>query len=189
MSKGSRLRAIFAVLAVWTTTLAFAATVGASGGGVVIQAQDACDPATFPAGLCARTDSSGPRVTFGEVNAQLVRKGAHGPWRFTQNDVKVHPGESVSAQMGRGGELHTFTDVTATGFVPGCVPDINRAVFGTPDVAAVCNDVDHVSAVPAVFFATGLFPGRRIAADTSTPGTRLYECLIHPWMTATVTVQ
>jgi hypothetical protein len=189
MSKGFRLRAVFSVLAVGTASLAVAASAGAaSGGSVSIEAQDACDPATFPAGLCARADSSGPRVTFAEVNAAIVKDGAHGAWRFTQSKVKVDPGEPVAAQMGRGGEVHTFTDVTATGFGLGCVPDINYAVFHTRDVSSLCDDVDPLSGQP-IMLATALFPGRTIAADTSTRGTRLYQCLIHPWMTATVAVR
>jgi len=190
MSKGSRLRAIFSVLGAATACFALASTAGASsGGGTVIQAQDACDPATFPAGLCARPDGSGGRVTFDELLSEVGRKGAHGAWRFTQSNVKVHRGESVAAQMGRAGELHTFSDVTATGFGPGCVRELNELVFRKPDVAAVCHDVDPASGLPAVFFADGLFPGRTIAVDTSARGTHLFECLIHPWMRATVTVE
>jgi hypothetical protein len=190
MSKGSRLRAIFSVLATATACLALASTAGASsGGGTVIQAQDACDAATFPDGLCARPDDSGPRVTFDELLAEVGRKGAHGAWRFTQRNVKVHRGESVTAQMGRGGELHTFSDVTATGFGPGCVPELNALVFGKPDVAGVCDDIDPASGLPVVFFATGLFPGRTIPVDTSVRGAHLFECLIHPWMRAAVTVE
>jgi hypothetical protein len=190
MSKGFRRRAVFSVLAVATASLALAATAGASsGGGVVIQARDACDPATFPAGLCTRTDDSGGTVTFDELLAVVGKKRSHPAWRFTQDNVTVHRGASVVAQFGRGGEVHTFTDVTATGFGPGCVPELNELVFRKPDVAAVCHDVDPASGLPAVFFADGLFPGRTIAVDTSARGTHLFECLIHPWMRATVTVE
>jgi hypothetical protein len=44
---GSRLRATVAVLAAATASLALAGTAGASSGGVVIDAQDICDPASF----------------------------------------------------------------------------------------------------------------------------------------------
>jgi hypothetical protein len=189
MSKGSRLRAGFSVLAVATASLALAATAGAaSGGGVVIQAQDACDPATFPPGFCTRTDNSGPRVTFDEINAEMARKGGHGAWRMTPDRVKVKRGESVVAVMGRGGELHTFTDVTETGFTPGCVPEINQVLFGKPDLGPACSETDPVWGLPKFPFGTGLLPGVSIVADTTARGTRLYECLVHPWMTATVTV-
>jgi hypothetical protein len=190
MLKGNRLRAGFSVLAVATASLALAATAGASsGGGVVVQARDACDPATFPAGLCTRTDNSGGTVTFDELLAVVGKKRSHSAWRFTEDHVKVHRGESVVAQFGRGGEVHTFSDVTATGFGPGCVDILNKLVFGKPDLAPVCNDIDPVAGVPRVFITDGLFPGRTISVDTSTPGTRLFECLVHPWMRTTVTVE
>ena len=188
MSKGVRLRAISCALAAMTAGLTLTATAGASGGGRAIQAQDACDPATFPAGLCARPDDSGPRVMLDRVFAELAAKGSSGQWRFTQDKITVHRGEAVTASMGRGGELHTFTDVTATGFGPGCVPEINQAIYGKPDRGPQCAAVDPDSGLPVVFLQTGLFPGRTIDVDTSTRGTRLYECVIHPWMRTTVTV-
>jgi hypothetical protein len=156
---------------------------------VVIQARDACDPATFPASLCTRTDDSGGTVTFDELLAVVGKKRSHPAWRFTQDDVTVHRGASVVAQFGRGGEVHTFTDVTATGFGPGCIDILNRLVFGKPDLAPVCSDIDPAAGVPKVFLETGLFPGRTIPVDTRAPGTHLFECLIHPWMRATVTVE
>ena len=91
--------------------------------------------------------------------------------------------------MGRGGELHTFTDVTATGFTAGCIPEINQVLFGRPDPNPACAAVDTASGLPAVFLRDGLFPGRTIPVDTSTRGTIRFECLIHPWMQATVTVE
>jgi plastocyanin len=188
MSKGFRLRAMGCALAALTAGLAVTATAGASDGGRAIQAQDACDPATFPAGLCARPDTSGPRVTFDGLFADLAKQGRQGQWRFTQDKVKVHRGEAVSVTMGRGGELHTFSDVTATGFGPGCVPEINQVLFGSPAVADACSPIDPGAGVPAIFLRDGLFPGRTIAVDTSARGTHLFECMIHPWMRTTVTV-
>jgi hypothetical protein len=189
MSKGFRLRAVFSVLAVATASLALAATAGAKdGGGVVVQARDACDPATFPAGLCPST-TAGETVSFDELLAVVGKKHSHPAWKFTRDNVTVHRGESVVAQFGRGGEVHTFSDVTTTGFGPGCVDILNQLIFGKPDLAPVCSDIDPVLGVPKVFIADGLFPGRTISVDTSKPGTQLFECLIHPWMRTTVTVE
>lgn len=190
MSKGFRLRAVRSVLAVATASLALAATAGAKdGGGVVVQARDACDPATFPAGFCTRTDNSGGTVTFDDFLAVVGKKRSHPAWRFTEDNVTVRRGASVVAQFGRGGEVHTFSNVTATGFGPGCIDILNTLVFGKPDPAPVCSDIDPVAGVPKVFITDGLFPGRTISVDTSTPGTQLFECLIHPWMRTTVTVE
>lgn len=189
MSKGSRLRAVFSVLAVGVASLALAGTAGASdGGGVVIQSRDACDPATFPV-PCQRADNSGGVVAFDELLAVVGKKHSHPAWRFTQDKVTVDRGDSVVAQFGRGGELHTFSKVS--GFGPGCIPELNALVFGVPapPPPSVCNAIDPVAGVPKVFIDDGLFPGRTIAVDTSKPGTQLFQCLIHPWMRTSVTVE
>src|SRR4029079_8488230 len=139
MSKGFRLRAVFSVLAVATASLALAAAAGASRGeGVTIQSRDACDPATFPPGFCVRTDNSGGLVTIDDLLASLQKQGSHSAWRFTTDKLTVKRGTSVVAEFGRGGEVHSFTDVTATGFGPGCIDVINRAEFGDPATAPAC---------------------------------------------------
>ena len=112
MSKGFRLGAVFSVLAVATASLALAATAGASSGeGVVIQARDACDPATFPAGLCNRTVSSGEVVTFEKFLDVVGTKHSHPAWRFSKDHVDVKRGTPVAVRAGL--EIHTFTDVTS----------------------------------------------------------------------------
>jgi hypothetical protein len=196
MSKRTRLRAIFSVLAVATASLALAGTAGAQGGGgcVVVQSRDACDPASFPPGLCARTDDSGGVVTIDELLARLQRKQSHPAWRFTEDHVVVKRGAPVVAEFGRGGEVHSFTDVTATGFGPGCVDVINAAMFhGDATTNPLCGD-DPLAGLGAILGSpdhpnSGLFPGAPISIDTSTAGTRLFQCMLHPWMRTTVTVE
>ena len=80
-------------------------------------------------------------------------------------------------------------DVSTTGFTAGCIPEINQVLFGGPDPNPACAAVDPASGLPAVFLRDGLFPGRTISVDTRSRGTHLFECLIHPWMQATVTVE
>jgi hypothetical protein len=189
MSKGFRLRAGFSVLAVATASLALAAGAGASsGGGVVVQSRDACDPATFPPGFCVRTDNSGGVVTIDELLASLRQKGSHPAWRFTSDKVKVKRGTPVVAEFGRGGEVHSFTDVTATGFGPGCIDVINQAEFGDPATAPMCGP-DPIAGLGAILGTSGLFPGAPRTIDTSARGTRLFQCMLHPWMRTTVTVE
>jgi hypothetical protein len=192
MSGASRLRAPFAVLAGLTASLALAATAGAaSGGAAIIEAQDACDPATFPPGFCVRADgNSGPRVSFDAINAELARKGAHGAWRFKADHVKVKAGQPVLLRLGRGGEFHTFTKVSRPG--PGCVPEINALIFGSPAVNDVCNDIVSPPGAPRPFVEDGIpTDGTAVplAASKLQRGTNLFECMIHPWMTAKVTVE
>jgi plastocyanin len=196
MSKRTRLRATFSVLAVGAASLALAATAGAQGGGggVVVQSRDACDPATFPPGLCTRTDNSGGVVAIGDLLAALQKKQSHPAWRFTQDKVKVKAGTPVVAEFGRGGEVHSFTDVTATGFGPGCIDVINAAMFnGDATTNPLCG-ADPLAGLGAILGSpdhpnSGLFPGVPLTIDTSTPGTRLFQCMLHPWMRATVTVE
>src|SRR3954453_10520957 len=129
MSKGFRLRAVFSVLAVATASLALAATAGASSGeGVVIQSRDACDPVTFPPDFCHRTDNSGGVVTFPELLAVVGKKHSHPAWSFTKDDVSVKRGTPVVVEFGRGGEAHSFTDVSETGFGPGCIGLLNGLI-------------------------------------------------------------
>jgi hypothetical protein len=188
MSKGFRLRAVFSVLAVATASLAVAATAGASsGGGVTIQSRDACDPATFPPDVCNRTDNSGGVVSFGELATVLPQKLSHPAWKFTKDQVTVKRGTPVIAEFGRGGEIHTFTDVTATGPGPGCIPDINVLLGFDPDeIGPACVELGGLG---GVIGRDGLFPGVPKTIDTSTPGTRIFECMLHPWMQTVVTVQ
>jgi hypothetical protein len=189
MSKGFRLRAVFSVLAVATASLALAATAGASqGGGVVIQSRDACDPASFPPGFCVRTDNSGGFVTIDDLLATVQSKGSHSAWRFTSDKLTVKRGAAVVAEFGRGGEVHSFTDVTATGFGPGCIDVINQAEFGSPATAPICGP-DPIAGLGTILGQSGLFPGWPRTVDTSSRGTRLFQCMLHPWMRTTLTVE
>lgn len=189
MSKGFRLRAVFSGLAAAAVSLALAGTAAASSdGSVVIQSRDACDPATFPPGLCVRTDNSGGFVTIGQLLDTVRAKGSHPAWRFTKDKVTVKRGTSVVAEFGRGGEVHSFTDVTDTGFGPGCIDVVNLAEFGDPATAPMCGD-NPLAGLGAILGASGLFPGQPRMIDTSTSGTRLFQCMLHPWMRTTITVE
>jgi hypothetical protein len=190
---GGTTRAALGAAATLAVGLILAGPAGAASGARVIEAQDACDPVTFndesnpaipPGGLCHRTDgNSGPRVTFAGLFDRLVSKGSHEAWRFDRREVTLKAGETAVARMGRAGELHTFTEVPSFG--PGCVPPVNDAVFGVGNwmFPAACADFD------AVVGATGLFPGRQLPVAGLSPGTHRFECLIHPWMGTTVTVE
>ena len=81
----------------------------------------------------------------------------------------------------RGGEAHTFTEVSQFGG-GGIVPVLNEILFGTQN--------------PPLFFDPEPRSPLRSAggrgddhADTLTPGTHLFICAIHPWMEDTVVVR
>ena len=195
MFGGSRLRALFAVLAALTATFALAGTAGASSGnGAVIEAQDACDPASFNgAGIgCDRVDGSGKRVTLDELFARVVKDKSHGAWRFASDHVDVAAGQPVYVRLGRGGEFHTFTKVA--NFGRGCIGELNEPIFGSKDPAPACAPIDTPGGpVPAPFVLDGIPTNGvdvlQVPAERLTRGTNLFQCMIHPWMHATVTVE
>jgi len=109
--------------------------------------------------------------------ALIERLAAHqapASWRFAPSLVRLPAGGSVDA-VNRGGEFHTFTEVAAFG--GGCVGEINALLGLTP--VAECQD-------PSVFGTTGAAPGQSVSTGSLPAGTHLFECLIHPWMRATV---
>jgi hypothetical protein len=181
---GGTTRAALGAAATLAVGLILAGPAGAASGARVIEAQDACDPVTF-GDLCHRADDSGPRMTFEEVFAELGARHEVGAWRFDRERTGMKAGETLVAKMGRGGEFHTFTEVPA--FDLGCIPEINLAMFGTEDTAAVCK-VEAAPGLPAAFLTTGLVPGEALRMQLSR-GTHRFQCLIHPWMRSTVTVE
>ena len=130
----------------------------------------------------------------GHVRRAVRRPGEEGLRRATgasREDTRSRStaATSVTAAMGRGGELHTFTDVTATGFSRGLHPRASTRCCSAGRIPARCARRSIRSrACRGVPRDDGLFPGRTIAVDTSTRGTHLFECMIHPWMRTTVTV-
>jgi plastocyanin len=130
------------------------------------------------------------RVSFPRAIAEVQKKGSIGGWRFSPDKVNVHVGDSVQAAMGRGGEGHTWTDVTAAGFQDrGCIAEINAAIFqGDDSLSPVCGPVIPEAGVPVLILQTFLPPGVQLPVDTGHAGTQLFQCMIHPWMRATVNV-
>ena len=138
---------------------------------------DDCDAATFNAvigpGACVKDGD----VTFQEFIAQLIDTGDAPAWRIAPQRVQLGAGGSLDA-YNRGGEFHTFTEVAAFG--GGCVAVLNSILGLTP--VPEC-------AVPGILGSTGVAPGEELEGVPLGSGTHLFECLIHPWMRATVTVE
>jgi plastocyanin len=91
--------------------------------------------------------------------------------------VHLSAGSSLTVEN-RGGETHTFTEVTQFGG-GGIVDELNEILFGT-------------ATPPTFFFGPFNFVAAgdetTIPASTLTPGTHLFICAIHPWMEETVVV-
>jgi plastocyanin len=169
--------------------LAVPATAGAHDGGrtEVVEAQDDCDPASFDAAVGPGTCIGDGDTTFDEFVEELLDDGEHGKWRFHPDRTTIRRGDSLRV-TGVGGEFHTFTEVQRFG--GGCVEEVNELLGLTP--IAECEDLVEVEEgvfVPRGFVETGVPPGGHHVVEDLAPGVHKFECLIHPWMQATVTVR
>jgi plastocyanin len=140
-------------------------------------AKDDCESVSFNLAIGAGTCVGGGGTTFGNFIAQLVDHKFAGAWHFSPKQVNIDDGSSLVV-TNRGGETHTFTQVTQFGG-GGIVPPLNLILFGTPTP-------------PTFFFGPLNFidagQTASIPAATLTPGTHLFFCAIHPWMQQTVRV-
>ena len=138
---------------------------------------DDCDAASFNAvlgpGACVKDGD----VTFNELIGQLIANGEAAAWRNAPEQVRLAEGGTIDA-YNRGGEFHTFTEVAAFG--GGCV-DVINALLGLSPVPEC--------AIPGIFGSTGVAPSAELEGAPLGSGVHLFECLIHPWMRTTVTVE
>ena len=147
---------------------------GSAGAGTVVNVQimDRCDPASFNAmfgDVCSVRNSGVPVEQFlARVNPSDF---GHSAWRYAPGQIRLKPGQTLQLNN-RGVETHTFTEVASFG--GGIIPPLN-AVFppGTP-LAVPIGDPRFIPA-QGQLDVTGL-----------PVGTHLFECLIHPWMQATI---
>jgi plastocyanin len=142
-----------------------------------IYASDACSPsfnvALMDPNACTRQGGT----PFNVFIQQLQQNKFAGAWHFSAPQVNVTAGGSLTVEN-RGGETHTFTQVTQFGG-GGIVAPLNQILFGTPTP-------------PTFFFGPFNFVPAggdvTISSSTLTPGTHLFFCAIHPWMEETVVV-
>ncbi|MBW8768408.1 MAG: hypothetical protein JF589_01485 [Gemmatimonadetes bacterium] len=140
-----------------------------------IEIRDQCDPATFNAALGAGTCTRQGSVTFARFIDRLTRTRTINDWKFAPNAIDIQLGQSFGA-VNRGGEVHTFTEVEEFG--GGVVPLLNH-LSGNEHVAPEC-----AALKPEDFLA----PGGTFHDTPDAAGTEKYQCCIHPWMRATVTI-
>ena len=143
---------------------------------VRVTATDACDSTSFNAAIGAGTCKKKGSVTFAQFNSELSASHSVAAWMFAPSTLTARVGQSIVI-TNTGGETHTFTEVEQFG--GGIVPSLNTA-SGNTTVAPECTHL-----VAEDFIATG-------ATKTDKPedavGTERYQCCIHPWMRAVVTV-
>lgn len=167
---GSLASALVLVLALASLTFAAAPHMR-------VTAKDACDGPSFNAiigpGTCARSGG----VTFEAFVGQLTAMGEAPGWRFAPEAATLANGGSIDA-YNQGGEFHTFTEVAAFG--GGCVPFLNGLLGLSP--VPEC-------AIPGILGSTGIAAGGELDGAPLSSGTHRFQCLIHPWMRTTITVE
>jgi plastocyanin len=141
-----------------------------------VSAQDQCDIASFNAALGSGTCTKQGNVTLSAFNSELNSTHQVAAWRFEPAALSVRVGQAITVRND-GGEKHTFTEVAAFG--GGIIPALNSASGNTqeaPECAALAANAM-------------IAPGATFRADPETDvGVEHYQCCIHPWMRATVTV-
>jgi len=138
---------------------------------------DSCDPATFNAvfndpTICIKQG----HVPFDRFIAELTQTQHAAQWRFAQQNVELTPGASVFA-LNEGGEVHTFTRVAQFG--GGILPLLND-LSGNTTVAPECTTLEADDFVA---------PGALYTAELNTDAVQHFQCCIHPWMRADITLK
>jgi plastocyanin len=142
----------------------------------VVTMTDACDPTTFneavEPGTCVRNGG----VTFDKFVEELTKHAEIGAWHFAPATMTAEKGQTIVA-FNRGGEVHTFTEVAEFGGgVVGFLNDLAK----TPNVAKECPKLEDDDFVA---------PGTTYREELDEAGVHKFQCCIHPWMRATVTVR
>ncbi len=153
----------------------------------LVQIEDDCQARTFNREVGPGTCVGPGRTTFAQAIAQLRKDGAAGKWRFSPDRFTAARGDSLQVRN-IGGEFHTFTPVARFG--GGCVPFLNRILELRP--VAECSDLVRLpdgTRAPRGFVETGVAPGRRLAMRDLRLGRHRFQCLVHPWMHTTITVE
>jgi plastocyanin len=162
------------------TTLAIALSVACSDSTSVtsthVSIQDDCDPTSFNAALGVGACSRPGSTTFAQFNSELSSTQQVAAWRFVPSNLTVKVGQRLT-EMNNGGEVHTFTEVAQFG--GGIVPALNQASGNTVE-APECQQLTATDMLAAGTTQTG-------DVETTT-GVDHYQCCIHPWMRATVTI-
>jgi plastocyanin len=165
-------------------SLVVTTALASSSGSQSVRIQDRCDPVTFNAAHipCLTHERGTVKLQdlfaiVGKDPQQALRNRDAAGWRFNSDDLTVERGTKLDLKN-EGGELHTFTPLPAFG--SGCVPEVN-ALFGfAPN--PICADT-------TVFARTGVLPGGTSSVTLNNVGNYYFQCLIHPWMRATVHVR
>jgi hypothetical protein len=179
--KAPRLLVLASVTTAFFVIFTGSATANRGNDPETVRLLDDCDPVTFNAVLGAGACIGDGDTTFEEFGEALAEGGDH-HWRNNPKETTVKRGHGLHL-VNRGGEFHTFTKVDSFA-AGGCVPELNGPLGLPGRDPAFCGAAfsDPVLAVPA-------------GAESEVPSSALerghnhFQCMIHPWMTTTVTVR
>jgi len=186
-------------LAVAFAVVATPSYASSSPNAVPIQILDQCDPATFNAEVFPGACVGNGAVTFTTFINEVTMLKRAPQWRFAPSQRILTVDQSFTA-TNNGGETHTFTEVDHFG--GGVVPKLNAlAGFGTsvnpecsdgtvaavtPGAGTIWNFSDNVLSQKSIIPPGGSLTDQEHADDVGHPV--LYQCCIHPWMQAVLTV-
>lgn len=149
-----------------------------------ISMMDDCDPAAWPPGGCLLGPHEGD-ISPAEFGALLHSPlyptvVGHPSWRNEPSYLAVALGKTVKVKND-GGRVHTFTRVASFG--GGFVPPLNGV--GAPGKIPLTPAPECAPPPVSVL----VVPGDTVEVSGLPAGTYNYQCCIHPWMRATITVK
>lgn len=152
------------------------------GGRRFIAMRDDCDPRDVAGwagtGGCALRRGN---VTFAEFAKELASPLSlavvgHQAWRNEPSYLIVETGKTIRVKN-EGGRAHTFTKVVNFGGgkvpPPGPAPGLNMGLTTAPECPGSVN----------------IAPGESVRISNLSAGDNRFQCCIHPWMRALITVQ
>ena len=130
---------------------------------------DAADPAWTSVGGCALEEGDFTFAEFAALAASINSSAVvgHPAWTIEPSYASQESGDKLHV-TNRGGRAHTFTEVATFG--GGIIALLNAGLTPAPECAA----------------AVTLAPGQSAELRPSSPGLRLFQCCIHPWMRAAI---
>ncbi len=165
-----------------------------------ILVKDDCEAVSFNAAVGPGTcnPAFGGSTTFADFIAQLQDHQFAAAWRFSPNTIGVVVGQTLLI-VSAAGEMHTFTKVAAFG--GGFIIPLN-ILSGNPVPRPECTTgavvIPGAVLQPQPPSATNLFvesgetelitTGTAGSGATLPPGSFMFQCCVHPWMRAIVTV-
>jgi plastocyanin len=148
------------------------------GGRRFIAIRDDCDPRDVagwaPTGGCALKRGN---VTFAEFAKELDSPLAlavvgHQAWRNDPSYLVIETGKTVRVRN-EGGRVHTFTKVAAFGGGKVPNPALNEGLVTAPECPG----------------SIDIAPGGSTRLSNLSSGDHRFQCCIHPWMRALITVK